>query len=95
MEVKFEGPSVDAYAELSLINEYGRSQTLYDEAAIYVHNALVDLARLRARCQMIVDIGYDHDGYVSAEKLGELIDELVEWARGEHDDEIAKIIRSI
>jgi len=44
--------------------------------------------RLRARCQMIVDIAHDRDGYVSAEQLGELVDELAEWARGEHDDRL-------
>lgn len=42
----------------------------------------------RAACTMIVDIGYDRDGYKSAEDLGGLIDELVEFARaglrGEH-----------
>ena len=31
--------------------------------------------------QLIIDIGFDHDGYKSAENLGDLIDELVNIAR--------------
>lgn len=31
--------------------------------------------------QMIIDIGFDYDGYSKAEHLKELIDELVDYAR--------------
>jgi hypothetical protein len=31
--------------------------------------------------QLIIDIGFDHDGYKNAKDLGELIDELVSIAR--------------
>lgn len=37
--------------------------------------------RLREALVWIVDIGFDHDGYTSAEDLGDLIDELVAKAR--------------
>lgn len=39
-------------------------------------------------CQLIVDIGYDYDGYVRSDNLMKLMDELVKyaiWSRDDHD----------
>lgn len=42
--------------------------------------AASEVEYLRAALQDIVDIAYDRDGFTSAEKLGELVDELYKIA---------------
>ena len=36
---------------------------------------------VKNKCQLIVDIGFDYDGYRKAEDLMGLIDELVEYSK--------------
>ena len=44
-----------------------------------------------AYCQLIVDLGFDYDGYNSVESLKSLIDELVNYAQKaiDNDDKTA------
>jgi len=48
-----------------------------------------EVAHLEAALALIGDIAYDRDGYTSAEKLGQLVDELHRYAR--NPEEAAKI----
>lgn len=43
------------------------------------------VAQLKAALELIAAIAYDRDGYKSAEKLGELVDELYRYARNPAD----------
>jgi len=47
--------------------------------------------KLEAALELIADVAYDRDGYISAEKLGELIDEIYKYAR--NPAEAAKALR--
>ena len=40
-----------------------------------------------AYCQLIVDLGFDYDGYNSVESLKSLIDELVNYAQKAIDND--------
>lgn len=45
------------------------------------HGQEKEIKNLCCWLQLIIDIGYDHDGFYSAKDLGDLVDELVGFAR--------------
>ena len=73
---------------LKFLDGYDFGEEWEDIARPICKQAAAELAALKARLaeaeealELIADIAYDRDGYKSADKLGELIDELYGYAR--------------